>query len=50
MGATLKYTVFVEVKDGLHRSLYLLFKKSLEEGQLPIPWKEADVTQTLERI
>ena len=36
--------VFVEVKDGLLRPLYLLFKKSLEEGQLPIPWKEADVT------
>jgi len=36
--------VFAEVKDGLLRPLYALFKKSLEEGQLPTPWKEADVT------
>jgi len=33
--------VFVEVKDGILRPLCLLFKKSLEEGQLSISWKEA---------
>jgi len=34
----------VKVKDGLLRPLHLLFKKSVEEGQVPISWKEADVT------
>ena len=36
--------VFVELEDGLLRPLNLLFKKSQEEGQLPISCKEADVT------
>ena len=36
--------VFKEVKEGLLQPLFLIFKKSLEEGQLPSSWKDATVT------
>ena len=35
--------IFREVRGVLLRPLLLLFKKSLEEGQLPTAWKEAMV-------
>jgi len=36
--------VFKEVKEGLLQPLFLIFKRSLNEGQLPPSWKEATVT------
>ena len=33
-----------EVKEGVVMPLYLIFKKSLEDGVLPKPWKDALVT------
>ena len=35
--------IFREIKVGVLRPLFLLFKRSLEEGQLPTAWKEAMV-------
>ena len=29
-----------EVKDAVVTPLYLIFKKSLEDGKLPTPWKD----------
>ena len=36
--------VLREVKEGVVTPLYLIFKKSLEDGKLPAPWKDANVT------
>ena len=36
--------VLREVKEGVVTPLYLIFKKSLEDGKLPTPWKDAIVT------
>ena len=36
--------VLHEVKEGVVTPLYLIFKKSLEDGVLPHPWKDALVT------
>ena len=38
--------VFREVKEekGVVTPLYLMFKKSLKDGELPKPWKDALVT------
>ena len=36
--------VLREVKEGVVTPLYLIFKKSLEDGKLPAPWKDASVT------
>ena len=36
--------VLCEVKEGVVTPLYLIFKKSLEDGELPKPWKDALVT------
>ena len=36
--------VLREVKEGVVTLLYLIFKKSLEDGKLPTPWKDAIVT------
>ena len=36
--------VLCEVKEGVVTPLYLIFKKSLEDGVLPHPWKDALVT------
>ena len=35
--------VLQEVKEGVITPLYLIFKKSLENGILPTPWKDASV-------
>ena len=36
--------VLCEVKEGVVMPLYLIFKKSLEDGELSKPWKDALVT------
>ena len=36
--------VLREVKEGVITPLYLIFKKSLEDGELPKPWKDTLVT------
>ena len=36
--------VLREVKEGVVTPLYLIFTKSLEDGKLPAPWKDANVT------
>ena len=35
--------VLQEVKEGVVTPLYLIFKKSLEDGKLPTPWKDASM-------
>ena len=36
--------VLREVREGIVTPLYLIFKKSLEEGKVPTAWKDASVT------
>ena len=36
--------VLRKVRDGIVTPLYLIFKKSLEDGKVPTAWKDASVT------
>ena len=33
-----------EVREGIATQLYLIFKRSLEEGKVPTAWKDSSVT------
>ena len=41
--------LFKEVKESLLQPLFLMFQKSLEEGQLPSSWKDATVTPVFKK-
>ena len=41
--------VLRKVRDGIVTPLYLIFKKSLEDGKVPTAWKDASVT-TLQKM
>ena len=42
--------VLREVKEGVVTPLYLIFMKSLEDGKLPAPWKDANVTALHKKV
>ena len=39
--------VLQEVKEGVVTLLYLIFKKSLEDGKLPTPWKYVCISDSI---